>query len=105
MKKNYYYFVNSGSAEEYLQNGQNLEQSQVIIENDIKITTNTEEVHKKLFHLLKKNKIIHSCSITKPEIEIGLDFLLAHFNQDKLFSRTIPISLCFLIGFHYCHIR
>ena len=89
MKKNYYYFVNRGSTEEYLQKGQSLEKSQVIIENDIKKTTNTEEVHKKLFYLPEKNKLIYSRSITKPEIESGLEIVLSHFNQDKLFSRTI----------------
>ena len=88
MKKNNY-FVNGGPAEEYTQKGQNLEQSQVIIENNVNITTNNEEVHKKLSDLSESNKLIYSSSTTKPEIQNHFEFILVHLNQDKLFPRTI----------------
>ena len=49
-----------GSAEEYPQKGQNLEQSQQISEENIEITTNPEKKDIKLFENEKTNKIIYS---------------------------------------------
>ena len=53
-------FSNEEHSEEYLQNGQNLDQSQQNSEEDIKITTNPDKDPKKLFEKEKTNKLIYS---------------------------------------------
>jgi hypothetical protein len=75
-----------GRVEQYLQNGQILEQSQQNSDNDIEITTNPDKEYGKLFPNEKRNKITYFQEDKETE---GLDFILFHFNQDKLLPRKI----------------
>jgi hypothetical protein len=97
-------FLKDGISEEYLQNGQNIEQLHEKQGNDVNSTTNRIQQSNKLFETAKTNKIIYSNSDIDSRVkndngdEIKKQEDATISNDNKLLNK--PLILC-----HYCNFK